>query len=83
MFDFSGGLEEKGRDVHGHSHLSLEQAPRVFRKVGIERMIFGSDEPAFGLSIRDHAGQVFRMNVSDGEREQLLWRNAAALLQIE
>jgi predicted TIM-barrel fold metal-dependent hydrolase len=82
-FDFSGGLVDPEVRVGGHAHLSLEQAPRVFKRIGIERIMFGSDEPAFGVDVRDLALQVFRMELTDSEREALLWRNAAAFLVLE
>ena len=76
-FDISGGLVDDQHPKGSHRELFTDMAPRVYRKVGIERLMFGSDEPASGLDLQDLIWQVIKLDLTDDEKEQILWRNAA------
>ena len=51
------------------------------RHVGADRIVYGSDYPG-----RDYAAQIGRVlgaNLSEEDKEKILWRNAASLLKLE
>ncbi|MGD9498148.1 MAG: amidohydrolase family protein [Armatimonadota bacterium] len=48
------------------------------RHLGAERLIYGSDYP--GRDFAPQVGRVEGADISDEQREQILWRNAEALL---
>jgi predicted TIM-barrel fold metal-dependent hydrolase len=81
-FDTSGGLVDASHPSGAHRHLEAGLAPRIYRKAGVHRMMFGSDEPATGLDVNDHVWQLLKLSMSDEEKEQILWRNAAELLDL-
>ncbi|HSZ99784.1 MAG TPA: amidohydrolase family protein [Streptosporangiaceae bacterium] len=82
-FDISGGFVDALHPSSGHRQLPHEQAPRVLKKIGIERILYGSDSPAFGEDVLDSVWQVLKLTLSDDEKEKILWRNSATLLAIE
>jgi predicted TIM-barrel fold metal-dependent hydrolase len=58
---------------------SLAEAADWFRRIGIDRVLFGTNYP-----MHDPAQfiEVIRaMPLSEGEREQILWRNTAGILE--
>jgi uncharacterized protein len=79
-FDMSGGMVDATHPRGHHNQLPLDEAPRIFRRIGTHRILFGSDEPAAGRDVLDYAWQILRMGLTDIEKEDILWRNAAALL---
>ena len=81
-FDISGGLVDAHHPSGGHSCLPANQAVRVFRKVGIERIMYGSDGPGVGAGedIREMAAQVMALDLTDDEKEQILAGNARTFL---
>jgi predicted TIM-barrel fold metal-dependent hydrolase len=83
-FDMSGGLVDESHPPEGHRAMPTTQAVRVFRKVGIERMLFGSDGPGggHGVDIREAAGQIVALPFTDEEKEQILASNARRFLEI-
>ena len=84
-FDMSGGLVDHHHPAGGHSMMPREQAPRVFRKVGIERIMFGSDGPGGGRGedILEAAGEIMRLNLTDAEKELILAGNARRFLGLK
>jgi predicted TIM-barrel fold metal-dependent hydrolase len=51
------------------------------RRIGADRILYGSDYP-----LRDYAAQIGRVSgadISEEDRERILWRNAASLLKLE
>jgi predicted TIM-barrel fold metal-dependent hydrolase len=81
-FDISGGLVDDRHPSGAHRHLEAELAPRIYRKAGVGRMMFGSDEPASGLDVNDLVWQVLKLSMTDDEKEKILWGNAAELLDL-
>ena len=81
-FDMSGGLVDAHHPAGGHSMMPAEQAVRVFRKVGVERMLFGSDGPGGGAGqdILHAAAQVMALEFTDDEKEAILAGNAKRFL---
>lgn len=53
----------------------------VIKTIGTDRILFGSDQPAVTLS--DALSAFYKLKLSDVEREQILFRNAKALLELE
>jgi predicted TIM-barrel fold metal-dependent hydrolase len=61
--------------------LEPSEAARIIRSYGIERVLFGTDYPMW-----DHMEEFDRfmkLDLTDEEREAILWKNAARLLGIE
>lgn len=76
-FDIGGGLYEaeggfNARD--GHRAISKEDAVRVFRKVGVERLMFASD--GTGDRIPATAEQVMSLDLTDEEKRLIFSENA-------
>ena len=78
-FDMSGGLVDAHHPAGGHSMMPATQAPRVFRKVGVDRVMFGSDGPPVG-DIFALATQIMELDMTLEEREKILAKNARAFL---
>jgi predicted TIM-barrel fold metal-dependent hydrolase len=75
MFDISGGFQGDGfaaRD--GHRAITESDAPRIMRKVGIERFMFGTDGPT--VMIQPGLEQLLRLDLTDGEKQMILADNA-------
>lgn len=53
----------------------------IIKKVGTDRILFGSDQPAATLS--DALDAFYKLKLSDSEREQILYKNAKTLLHLE
>jgi predicted TIM-barrel fold metal-dependent hydrolase len=80
-FDVAGGLVDKLHPPALHREMPVAQAPRVFRKVGIDRILFGTDAPGRGdLDILERAGQIVALPLQDGEKEMILSGNAKRFL---
>lgn len=92
-FDIAGGLVDDNHATEGHTmsfssgsgHLQMSQATRVFRKVGVERVIFGTDAPhrGVGRDILECAKQVMALPMTDEEKEKILAGNAKQFLGLE
>lgn len=80
MFDTAGGLVDRLHPPYVHREMPAEHAVRVFRKIGIGRILFGSDG-FFGDPI-DQARQIVALDLTDDEKEQILSKNAAALIPV-
>ena len=60
--------------------LEKEEAVRVIRKHGVEKVLFGTDYPMW-----DHVEELerfHRLALSEEEKELILWKNAAGLLKL-
>jgi uncharacterized protein len=80
-FDMSGGLVDENHPPAGHRNMPVNQAVRVFRKVGVERMLFGSDGPGRGdVDILDAAAQIAALPFTEAEKEMILSGNAKRFL---
>jgi predicted TIM-barrel fold metal-dependent hydrolase len=72
-FDISGGLVDEESPETWRAALPASQAVRVFRKVGVERLMWGSDTVYDPMpSVR----QILRLPFTEDEQEALLARNA-------
>lgn len=75
-----------GRDVYFDTSSSLwtlesSKASEIIRAHGAERILFGSDYPMW---LHEEEIQRFnKLNLTTKERELILWKNAAKLLNIE
>lgn len=71
-FDTAGGFHSTAHHARdGHRACPIEDAVRFLRKLGTHRVLFGSDgEP------RDQLKQLFALALTDGERQQILGKNA-------
>ena len=54
--------------------------PRIFRKIGVERIIFGTD--CMGLDPQPQLEQILRTPLTDREKRAILADNAKRLLNI-
>lgn len=85
-FDMSTGFVDEYHPPGGHSALPVEQAVRVFRKVGTERILFGTDGPVRRRGERDillAATQVAELPFTEDEKVQILSGNARRLLGLK
>ncbi len=72
-FDISGGLVDAQNPATWRASMLATQAVRVFRKVGVERLMWGSDTVYDPMpSVR----QILGLPFTEDEQEQLLSRNA-------
>jgi len=63
-----------------HRGLAEEDVVRVFRKIGVERIMFGTDFAAIPLQIQ--LEQLLRVPLSDEEKRMLFSENAKRILHI-
>lgn len=78
VFDTAGGFVDGQHPPRNHRELLGYHAARLFREVGVERILFGSDGP--GIDPIDTARQVVGLDLSDAEKERILSKNARAFL---
>lgn len=79
IFDTAGGFDDGHfpcRD--GRRACALEDAARLIRKLGVERVLFGSDAP--GADQRPQVLQILRSGLTDTEIEAVLSGNARPVL---
>ena len=74
-FDMSSGLVDEHHPAGGHGCMPTTQAVRVFRKVGTERIMYGSDGRPGGDALYG-ARQVQELPFTDAEKEAILAGNA-------
>lgn len=80
-FDTSQGFSAPDRlPLHPRRGLSEEDAIRVMRKIGIERIMFGTDSP--GIAPKPQLEQILRLPLSDKEKRMILSENAQRILNI-
>lgn len=81
FFDTSQGFAAPDQiPVVAHRSLAEEDAVRVFRKIGIERIMYGSDFP--GIAPQPQLEQIMRLPLTDGEKRMILAENARRILRI-
>jgi predicted TIM-barrel fold metal-dependent hydrolase len=80
-FDISGGFAAPHFDARdGTRALPEADAVRVMRKVGIERMMFGSDGPH--VMLQSYLEQFLRLDLTDEEKQLVLAENARRIYRI-
>lgn len=67
--------------IHGYRGLSAADAPRVIRKIGIERVIFGSDAPR-SFDPVSAAEEILTLDLTDDEKKMILAENAKRIYRI-
>lgn len=81
FFDTAQGFAAPDRiPLCSHQSLAEEDVIRVFRKIGVERIMFGTDFP--GLDSQPQLEQLLRIPFSDEEKKLLLAENAKRILHI-
>jgi predicted TIM-barrel fold metal-dependent hydrolase len=82
FFDTSQGFAASDRIPYcSHRSLAEEDAVRIFRKIGVDRIMFGTDFP--GLPFQPQVEQVLRLSLTDEEKKMILAENAKRLLRIQ
>lgn len=80
-FDTSQGFAAPDQlPVVARRSLAEEDAVRVFRKIGVERIMFGTDLP--GIPLQPQLEQLLRLPLTDEEKRQILAGNAKRILRI-
>jgi predicted TIM-barrel fold metal-dependent hydrolase len=80
-FDVSGGFAAPDLAVRdGRRALAEEDAPRVLRRVGVHRFLFGTDGPS--VMPQPYIEQILRLDLTDEERRLLLAENARRVYAI-
>ena len=82
FWDMSGGLVDDTHPTMSHREMPIEEGSRVFRKIGTDRIFFGSDGPAGRREIPDAVSQLLQLGLTDEENARILYDNAAELLQL-
>jgi len=82
FFDTSALIpgDKNGEPLEGHSSLSNEEAVELIRKIGVDRVMFGSDYPWYH-PLWD-LKRFLRLEFSDAEKKALLVDNAKRILGI-
>ncbi len=81
VFDTSQGFAAPDQiPVVAHRSLAEEDAVRIFRKIGVERIMFGSDSP--GIARQPQVEQIMRLPLTDEEKRMILAGNARRILKI-
>jgi predicted TIM-barrel fold metal-dependent hydrolase len=58
--------------------IDKEKARRLIDAFGVERVLFGTDYPMWDAA--EEMARFDALNLSDYQRERILWKNAAELL---
>ena len=74
-FDMSTGLVDDHHPAGGHACMPMTQAVRVFRKIGTDRIMYGSDGRPGGDALYG-ARQIMALDFTDDEKEAILSKNA-------
>jgi predicted TIM-barrel fold metal-dependent hydrolase len=82
FFDMSGGFVDRRHPPASHREMPLEEGQRVFRVIGTERILFGSDGPAGHREIPDSVSQLLQLGLTEEENKRILRANAAELLSL-
>ncbi len=61
--------------------MSVDDANRIISKLGCENIMFGTDYPV--AMTRDELDRLFKLNLTENEREDILWNNAIRFLKLE
>ncbi len=62
-------------------YVSVEHAERMIHSFGTDRIMFGSDYPV--TSIDDEIKMFMRLHLTEREREDILWNNAAKFFELD
>lgn len=87
-FDISGGFNPPEHTMHdsplvardGPRAIAEEDAVRVMRRVGIKRIMFGTDGPA--RMLQPSLEQILRLDLTEDERRMILAENAKRIYGI-
>jgi len=81
FFDTAQGFSAPDRIPYcPHRGLAEEDVVRVCRKIGVDRVMFGTDFPALGF--QPQVEQLLRLPFSDAEKKMILAENAKRILGI-
>ncbi|HXN60356.1 MAG TPA: amidohydrolase family protein [Acidimicrobiales bacterium] len=80
FWDMSGGFVDATHPPGPHREMPIEEGQRVFRKIGAERILFGTDGPALRREVPDTVCQLLQLRLTDDENLLILRNNAATLL---
>ena len=79
FFDTSQGFASPDRIPYcSHRSLAEEDVVRIFRKIGVERIMFGTDFPSLDPQLQWE--QLLRLPFSDAEKKMLFADNAKRIL---
>ena len=80
-FDTSRGFSSPDRiPASPHRRLAEEDTVRIMRKIGVERIMFGTDSP--GNTPEPQLEQLLRLPLNDEEKRMILSENAKRILHI-
>lgn len=80
-FDISQGFSAPDHiPASPHRALAEEDAIRIMRKIGIERIMFGTDGPA--ATLEPQMESLLRMPLRDVEKQMILAENAKKIMKI-
>ena len=80
-FDTSQGFSAPDLTPHSpHRGLAEADVPRIFRKIGMDRILFGTDFPA--LAPQPQVEQLMRIPLTDEEKKMILAGNAKRVYRI-
>ena len=81
IFDISQGFAAPDRiPLYPLRGLAEEDAPRILRKIGVERIMFGSDRPSLPFQLQIE--QLLRLPITDNEKRSILAENAKRIYRI-
>ena len=58
----------------------LDIAAAMIRKLGAKNVLYGTDYPMWNP--RDEIDRFLQLDLTDGEKEDILWNNAARMFQL-
>ncbi len=80
-FDTSQGFAAPDRVPHvAHRGLAEADVPRIFRKIGVDRILFGTD--CMALEPQPQLEQILRLPLTDEEKQKILAGNAKRVLRL-
>jgi len=80
-FDTSQGFNAPDRIPYSpHRGLAEADVPRIFRKIGMDRILFGTDFPAIAPQLQME--QILRLPLTDEEKQKVLAGNARRVLRL-
>ena len=81
-FDTSQGFSAPDRIPYSpHRGLAEADVPRIFRKIGMDRILFGTDFPA--LAPQPQIEQIMRLPLTDEEKQKVLAENVKRVYRIK
>jgi len=66
---------------HPHRGLAEDDAVRVMRRIGINRIMFGTDFP--GVAPQPQVEQILRLPLTEEEKRMILVENAKRVLRLQ